>query len=115
MIDRELNTYHFRNGFRGADQNLATVDRIWQVSDKNSSEIIKNSSDKLIIHSGIPLELEEGYELAIKSIDIDGKRMYLELSKNGNVIDSAMIIPPQAVNDTYIYSKGMCLAGQLFG
>ncbi len=40
-----------------------------------------------------PLELEEGYELAIRSIDIDGNKVYLELIKDGEVVDSEVIIP----------------------
>ena len=101
----EVIKVHFRNGFRGADENLATVDRIWQVSDTNSSQIIKNSSDKLVLHSGTPLKLGEEYELDIESIDFDGERVYLVLSKNGNVIDFAMVKPPQAADDTFINSK----------
>ncbi|MDD4652145.1 MAG: S-layer protein domain-containing protein [Methanothrix sp.] len=101
----EVIKVHFKNAFRASDQNLATVDQIWQASDSEPSHEVFNNSSEVTITSGKPLKLGEGYELAIKSIDIDGKRMYLELSKNGNVIDSAMIIPPQDVSDTYIYSK----------
>ena len=101
----EMIKVHFKNAFRGVDQNLAIVDRIWQASDTNSSQVILNNSRKICITSGTPLKLEEGYELAIKSIDINGKIVYLELAKNGNVIDSAIIIPPQVVDDTYIYTN----------
>ena len=96
---------HFKNIFRGADSNLATVDRIRQVSDSDPSRVMFENSRKTIITSGTPLKLEEGYELAIKSIDIDGNKVYVELTKNGNVIDSAVVTPPQVVDDTYIYSK----------
>ncbi len=34
------------------------------------------------------LELEEGYELVVKSVDIDGNKVYLELYKDGELIDS---------------------------
>ena len=102
--DVELVKVHFKNSFRGADRDLATIDRIWQVSDSDSSQVVVNNSDELVITSGIPLGLEEGYELAIKSIDIDGNKVYVELSKNGRVIDAKVIRPPQAVNDLYIYS-----------
>ena len=97
---------HFKNAFRGADQNLATVDRVWQVSDTNSSQLINNNSDRLIITSGTPLKLDEGYELALKSINIDGDNAYLELSKKGKVVDATIIIPANAVEDTYTYTKG---------
>ena len=103
----EVINVHFKNAFRGADSNLATVDRIWQVSDTNSSQVIINNSRKVIITSGTPLLLEEGYELAIKSIDISGVRVTLELSKNGTVVDSRIITPPQTTDDLYTYSKNI--------
>ena len=100
-------TVHFKNAFRGADQNLATVDQIWQVSDRNYSQVIANSSHKRSITSGTPLKLGDGYELAIKSIDIDGNKVYVELSKNETVIDSALIMPHIVVEDTYNYTNDL--------
>jgi tetratricopeptide (TPR) repeat protein len=102
--DVEVIKLHFKNAFRGADQNVATVDRVWQVSDINSSQVINNNSSRLTLTSGTPLMLEEGYELAIKSIDINGNKVYVELSKNGNFIDYGIIIPPQTTDDLYTYS-----------
>jgi tetratricopeptide (TPR) repeat protein len=67
--------------------------------------VINNNSDRLTLTSGTPLTLGEGYELAIKSIDIDGNKVYVELSKNGNVIDSTIIIPPAPV----LHNKGIAL------
>ncbi len=50
-----------------------------------------DDKDEMTVTSGTPLKLEEGYELAIKSIDIDGNKVYLELSKNGAVVDSKVV------------------------
>ena len=47
----------------------------------------------MTVTSGTPLKLEEGYELAIKSIDIDGNKVFLELSKDGSVVDSKVVSP----------------------
>lgn len=96
---------HFKNSFRGAAQNLATVDRVWQTSEIDSSRLLINDSRSRTIESGIPLKLEEGYELAIKSIDIDGKKIYLELLKNGEAIQSRAVIPANEIDDTFIYAK----------
>jgi tetratricopeptide (TPR) repeat protein len=103
----EIIKVHFKNSFRGIYDNIATVDRVWQISDTNSSLVIENSSDRLILKSGEPLKLREGYELAIKSIDIDDLTVNLELSKNGNVIDSKRIIIPQKTDDLYVYSTNI--------
>ena len=103
--DTEVIKVHFKNAFRGADQNLATLDRVWQLSDTNSSHVIINDSHEVTITSGTPIKLEEGYELAIKSIDIDGNKVYVELTKNGEVVDSAVIITSQNVDDIYTFTK----------
>ncbi len=109
----EVIKVQFKNLFRGADSNLAHIDRVWQVSDTNSSQVITKDSHEIMFTSGAPLKLGEGYELAIRSIDIDGESVHLELSKNGKVVDSAMIIPHNAVEDTYTYTKDLNHSGSI--
>ena len=65
--------------------------------------MINSSSDEIVITSGAHLGLEEGYELAIKSIDIDGNKVYVVLSKDSEVIDSKIIMPPQTIDELYTY------------
>ena len=96
---------HFKNSFRGADQNLATIDGLWQTSEVDPNPILIADSRSRTMNSGTPLGLEEGYELLIQSIDIDGNRVYLELYKDGIVIDSKIIMPANEVDDTFIYSR----------
>ena len=71
---------------------MAIVNRIWQVSDSAPSHLIFDNSSKNSINSSTPLKLKEGYELAIKSIDINGKKVFVELYKNEAMVDSAVII-----------------------
>lgn len=73
---------------------------LWQESNdrdlqKNGeiSEVLVDDCEERTVTSGTPLALEEGYELAITSIDTDGKKVYLELSKDGQVVDSKLIKP----------------------
>ena len=106
--DLELIKVHFKNSLRSADYDIATIDQLWQISDNDSSKVIVNNSDELVITSGgTPLMLEEGYVLAVKSIDIDGNKAYVELFKNGEVIDSKIVIPPQIENSLYVYSTDL--------
>jgi S-layer protein (TIGR01567 family) len=80
-------------------------------TDKNSlsneqlEKILLDSKNETIIKPGIPLELEVGYELAIKYIDNNG--MYLELTKNGEVVDSKVLSPSKdsatELDKTYYY------------
>ncbi len=70
------------------------------------SEILWDDDTELILSSSKPLELEKGYELAVKAIDNDGKKVHLELSKNGQVVDSRVIQPsienPSMSDGTYL-------------
>ena len=96
---------HFKNSFRGADQNLATIDGLRQTSEADPNPILINDTRSQTVASGTPLKLEEGYELMIQSIDIDGNKLYLELCKDGMVVDSQVITPENEVDDTFIYSR----------
>jgi len=67
------------------NRNLMTNEQI--------SKILVDDNTEQTITSASPLKLQEGYQLAIKSIDIDGNKAYLELSKNGQVVDSKVVQP----------------------
>jgi S-layer protein (TIGR01567 family) len=55
------------------------------------------------------LKLDEGYELALKSVDVDGNKAYLELSKNGIVVDYKALQPSKdaatMADKTYYYKN----------
>jgi S-layer protein (TIGR01567 family) len=74
---------------------------------KQLEKILIDDDTEMTITSGTPLKLEEGYELSIKSIDIDGEKVYLELTKDGDVVDSRVISPSKEdatdVDKTYYY------------
>ena len=70
--------------------------------------ILKNDqSGSIEIRKGSPLMLSNGYELNIASFDEDGRKAYLELLKNGEVIDSKVISPTKSgatdADKTYLY------------
>jgi S-layer protein (TIGR01567 family) len=72
-------------------------------------KILINNKDEKTVTSGTPLKLEEGYELGIKSIDIDGNKVFLELTKDGQVISSKVISPSKdgatMADKTFTYKK----------
>jgi S-layer protein (TIGR01567 family) len=86
-----------------------------ETTDKNSltseqlEKILMDKKDEMTVTSGTPLKLEEGYELAIKAIDIDGNKVYLELSKDGQVVDSKVVSPSKdnanQLDKTYYYKN----------
>ncbi len=101
--EREILSVHFASCLRGADQNLATVDKIRQVSGTDPTKVINEDSNEMILASGTPLKLKEGYELGFKSIDVKGDKILVELEKSGVVVDSAVVMPKNALPDTYSY------------
>ena len=79
------------------------------LSDEQLLQILVDNDDERTVTSGTPLALEEGYELSIAAIDIDGNKVYLELSKDGAVVDSKVISPSKdgatMKDKTYYYKK----------
>ncbi len=77
--------------------------------DEQLLKVMTDDDTEMTVTSGTPLKLQEGYELSIKSIDIDGNKVYLELSKDGSVVDSKVISPSKdgaTMSDkTYYYKK----------
>ncbi len=104
--------------FAGYVENKDNVDKnllYKESTDKNSlsrgqlQKILIDDDTEKTFTSGTPLKFEEGYELAIKSIDIDGNKVYLELSKDGSVVDRKVISPSKTdatmADKTYYYKN----------
>ena len=85
------------------NRNLMTNEQI--------SKILIDDNTKMLINSTSPLELKEGYELAIKSINANETKAILDLRKNGQVIDTEIIQPTIAnarISDqTYYYKTSL--------
>ncbi len=77
------------------------------LADKQLLKILADDDTEKTITTNSPLMLEEGYELSIKSISSDGNNVYLELSRNGEVVHSAIMYPSYgaaaSAGNTYIY------------
>lgn len=73
--------------------------------------VLMDNGTAIGITSNSPLNLMEGYQLAVKSIDVKGGKLYLELSKNGQVVDSKVIRPSitdaKMADRTYYYKKSI--------
>ena len=77
------------------------------LADEQLQTILIDSDNETIVTAGAPLKLAEGYVLAIKYIDSEG--MLLELTKNGVVVDSKVLMPSKddatMADKTYLYSR----------
>ena len=81
------------------------------MTDELISELLNDDNTEQEFDSSNPLELDEGYNLSIKSIDSDSKKVYLELSKNGRIVDNKIIQPSienaNIGDQTYYYKKDL--------
>ncbi len=79
--------------------------------DEQLSKVLYDDDEERTFTSGEPLELEEGYELAIQSIDLEGDKVYVQLMKDGAVVDSAVVEPSKEGADiadkTYTYTADL--------
>jgi S-layer protein (TIGR01567 family) len=87
---------------RSRDDNLMAGEEL--------SKILIDDDQERTITKEAPLRLAEGYELGIKGIDAYGS-IWLELSKDGEVVDSNLIAPSKdgatIADKTYIYTRDL--------
>jgi S-layer protein (TIGR01567 family) len=88
---------------KSVNRNLMTNEQISKILMDNNTEVLINSSS--------PLKLKEGYELAIKSINVNETKAILNLKKNGQVVDTQIIQPDvinsRLVDQTYYYKTNI--------
>jgi S-layer protein (TIGR01567 family) len=70
---------------KSKNSNLMTNEQI--------SKLLMDTDTETTVTSDSPLEMEDGYQLAIKSVDVNGRKVQLDLSKNGQVLDTKIIQP----------------------
>lgn len=77
------------------------------LSDEQLQAILMDSDEQMTITAIQPLKLAENYVLAIKYIDSNG--MFVELTKNGEVVDSKVMMPSKdgatMADKTYLYKR----------
>ncbi|VVB71080.1 S-layer protein [uncultured archaeon] len=73
------------------------------INDGQLRQVLIDTDDESTITTGSVLPLEEGYELRIKQIDINGNKVYLSLAKDGEEVDSKVISPENLKSATYQY------------
>ncbi|WP_321430090.1 S-layer protein domain-containing protein [uncultured Methanolobus sp.] len=62
--------------------------------DSDAGELVKlllDTDDKYTLRTGSALELAGGYELTAKQIDVDGNKVWMELSKDGEFVEDEVI------------------------
>lgn len=93
----------------------SSLPRLWEESGDKSlmalglaSEVLIDNDQEETITKNTSLNLSEGYQLHIMSVDTEGERAYLELTRYGEVLDSSTVSPNASFSgDTYCYKTDM--------
>lgn len=91
--------------FAGYTENGSKVigDDISPISDGILSKILIDTNDKKSANAGDSLVLEEGYSLNIVEVDVNGESVWVQLEKDGNVVDEAFL----KSGDDYVYKTSL--------
>ena len=86
----------------------ASIDKSLLANDR-VSRILMDDDEMYTITFASPMRLKEGYELAIQAVDPDSNNVRVQLMKDGNVVDSAVVEPTKdcatIADKTYTYKK----------
>ena len=91
--------------FAGYSKQNSTVigDDVSLISDGILAKILTDSNDKKSANAGEALALEEGYSLNIKEVDVNGNSVWVQLEKDGNVVDEGFVSSGQ----DYVYKTDL--------
>jgi len=59
--------------------------------DERIAKVLIDDDEERTIERDVPLRLEEGYKLAVEEVDPEGEKVSLELFKDGDRVDSAVV------------------------
>lgn len=90
--------------FAGYTENSSFInDEISAISSGQLSKILIDSDDRRSLYTGSSLILEEGYSLNIVEVDVSGDTVWIQLEKDGDVIDDGFL----SSNRDYVYETDL--------
>jgi S-layer protein (TIGR01567 family) len=96
--------------FAGYNNATRFTDEESAINEGQLRRVLRDSDDSQTIASGSVLSLEEGYELRIKQVDLNGNKVYLALAQDGKEVDSKVVTPssdPEDKASNYMYKVDM--------
>ncbi len=89
-------------GYMGTDRDVVDKE-ISLLDEEELREVLIDDDEEYTVDTGSVLQLEEGYEIRIKEIDLDGNKVWFALAKDGEEVDSKVIDPRDLGSSTYKY------------
>ena len=96
--------------FAGYNNETKFTDEESAINEGQLRRVLRDSDDSQTIASGSVLSLDEGYELRIKQVDLNGNKVYLALAQDGKEVDSKVVTPSSDPTDkasNYLYKVDM--------
>lgn len=84
--------------FAGYIEDTEFTDEASIINEGELRKVLMDTDEESTISTGSVLPLEEGYELRIKQVDVNGNKVYMALAKNGEEVDSRVVTPSSAVD-----------------
>jgi len=78
-------------------------DDISMISEGQLSKVLLDEDEERSLYSGSSLLLSEGYSLNIVEVDISGDKVWVQLEKDGDVIEDAFL----SSNDDFVYDTDL--------
>ncbi len=90
--------------FAGYTENTDFVnDDVSVISDGQLSKVLLDDDEERSLYAGSSLLLSEGYSLNIVEVDISGDKVWVQLEKDGDVIEDSFL----SSNDDYVYETDL--------
>jgi S-layer protein (TIGR01567 family) len=89
-------------GYNSETESDITDETISLISNKMLCKVLIDEDDKHTVSTGASLELEEGYEIKIIQLDLQGDMAQIELLRDGNIVDAGII---SNTPSTYTYTR----------
>ena len=86
--------------FAGYNNDTEFTDEASAISEGELRKVLVDDDESRTIGSGSVFALQEGYELRIKQVDLDGNKVYLGLAKDGKEVDSKVVTPSGDATDS---------------
>lgn len=90
---------YFAGYDEGTTSDMITAEDFNLISKNMLGRVLIDEDDARMLTNNTSLQLEEGYEIKVSQIDVDGTKTQLELLRNGKTVDTEIINVP----DTYVY------------
>jgi len=86
--------------FAGYTDETDFTDEFSVLNEEELRKVLIDDDESYTVRSGATFPLKEGYELRIKEVDLDGNKVYLSITKDGDEVDSKVVEPGSDVSSS---------------